>query len=430
MSRSSKSVMEVVGDALTWVVRQLGSLGWWFESKTIILTSEGLARLWYHLDPRLYSMRLRIKRVTEGQLDRKSNKYAVFVLYSKTQLPTFTANLIDAIGRSSFNLVIVSNADLSPLLRAWLQEKSYVVIERANLGRDFGAYKDGLGYVMSQEKDVERVLLVNDSLFFFSKGLDSLIAGLDGPQDFIGVTEVMEFHYHVQSYMLSLGRNVIHNTQFVKFWKQYRPVSTRRWSIHNGEVKFTRTLTKAGFRPHVLFQAAELGLHLRRRSIRDVVEAVRLLPEAFRQVLYRQFDEVIGEGTQVESVSVLEAISQGVVSFPAPNRSDGGRLGAISNQALTMERWNFEILTSKIVALIAERNQVHVGGFLFMKFLGLPVIKRDIFFRQVYALEEVYRILTELQEPLRDEVLADLRRGGTAEHIKGFRKILFRHGSI
>lgn len=427
MSRSSKSM---VSDVLTWFVRQFGSLGWWVESKTVILVSEGFARLWYHLDPRLYSVRLRTKRVTEGQLDRKSNKYAIFVLFSKTELPDFTTNLIDAVGRSPFNLVVVSNTSLSPLLRAWLQEKSYAVIERANLGRDFGAYKDGLSYVMSHEKDVERILLVNDSLFFFSKGLDNLIAKLDGPQDFIGVTEVMEFHYHVQSYMLSFGRKVIHDKQFVKFWKKYRPVSTRRWSIHNGEVKFTRTLTKAGFRPHVLFQAAELGSHLRRRTIRDVVEAIRFFPQWFRRIMYNQFDEVIGEGDKAESIAVLETISQGVASLPMSNRAGDGRLGRISSQALTMEKWNFDILTNKIVAIIAERNQIHVGGFLFMKFLGLPVIKRDIFFRQVYAIEEVYRILTELNEPLRDEVVADLRRGGTAEHIKGFRKILFRHGSI
>ena len=207
-------------------------------------------------------------------------------------------------------------------------------------------------------------------------------------------------------------------------------VSTRRWSIHKGEVKFTRTLTKAGFRPHVLFQAAELGSHLRRRTIRDTVEAVRLLPRAFRRPLYSQFDEVIGEGEKAASIAVLETISQGVAAFPLSNRPEDGRLGQISVQALEMEKWNFEILTNKIIAIVAERNQVHLGGFLFMKFLGMPLIKRDIFFRQVYALEEVYRILTDLKEPLRDEVVADLRRGGTAKHIKGFRKILFRHGSI
>jgi hypothetical protein len=62
-------------------------------------------------------------------------------------------------------------------------------------------------------------------------------------------------------------------------------------------------------------------------------------------------------------------------------------------------------------------DQAHVGGFLFMKYLGLPIIKRDIFFREVYTLEEIYWVSSEFNGPLRDEIMADLRRGGTVGSI-------------
>lgn len=426
VSRHSSGIVDVVNA----IGRQISAFGYWLESKTLILVVEGLTRLWFHLDPRLYSRRLRMRRFTEGQVDKKSKKYLVFALYAKTALPAFTTNLIDAVGCSPFNLIIVSNAKLDPLLRAQLQEKCHVLIERANLGRDFGAYKDGIEYILERESDPERVVIVNDSIFFFARGLDKLLADLDGPQDLIGATEVLEIHYHVQSFMMSFGRQVLRNARFRKFWKKYRPVSTRRWSIHKGEVGLTRMLTRIGFRPHILFQAPQLIAHLRRRTIRDVLEAAYLFPGHFRDLLYSQFDEIVGEGGRTESIATLETISQGVRTFPMARGGEGGKLGQISGRAAAMEKWNFEILSNLIVSMIASRNQIHVGGFLFMKYLGLPIVKRDIFYREIYALEEVYNILTELNEPLRDEVMSDLRRGGTAMHLKGLSRRLYRHGSI
>ncbi|MCW5701025.1 MAG: hypothetical protein KIT82_00355 [Bradyrhizobium sp.] len=402
--------------------------GAWYtiESWTIIPVVELLMRLWYRLNPRVYSERLRVRSVTAGKVDKKSQKYAVLVIYTNSPLASFTASVIDAIARSPINLVVVANGTITPLLRAQLLETCYVLIERANVGRDLGAYKDAVNILLRSEKDVDRLILMNDSMFFFQRGLGKLIADLDGEGEFIGLTEVFEYHYHVQSFLLSFGFHAVRSRAFCRFWKRYRPIGTRRWSIHKGEVNLTRQMTKAGFRPHILFQAAQLIPHLRPRPIREVLESVRLLPSYCRPALYREFDKFIGAGGF--SVTDFEAISQGVRPV-GPGRSPAG-LPAISGQLDTMDRWNFEIFGNRLISLIAKRNQAHVGGFLFMKYLGLPAIKRDIFYRGVYSLEEVYRILSDFNEPLRDDVMADLRRAGTSMHFKGLRRILHNHGSI
>ena len=425
MQRKSESSLEAILKAcavsLSRVRRRI-------EAHTIIPLIEGVMRIWYHLDPRVYFQGRRIKAVTQGNLDRKSSNFAILALYMNGPLPDFTANVIAAIDASPLNLVVVSNTTLVPYLRAQLLQNCWLLIERANLGRDFGAYKDGISILLQSQKDVDRVILLNDSLFFFQKGLTKLISDLCGPQEFIGVTEVLEFHYHVQSFMLSFGQHAIRTRQFRKFWRTYRPISTRRWSIHKGEIKLTRRLTKAGFRPHVLFQAAQLIAHLRPRAMREVLEAARLLPSRERLQLYREFDRIVGN--ENISLAEFEAISQGIRGISPGGGSRAGALAAIGSQLETMDRWSFEIFANKLVAIIARRNQAHVGGFLFAKYLGLPVIKRDIFYRQIYSLEEIYRILTDFNEPLRDEVMSDLRRGGTAQHLKGLRRILTDHGSI
>lgn len=426
MSNLNGGVLTTIGDGFAAMGRALHGAWYTLESWTIIPLAEFLMRLWYRLDPRVYSERMRLRSITAGKLDKKSQKYAVLVIYTNSPLASFTANLIDAIGRSPINLVIVANGSITPLLRAQLLESCYVLIERANIGRDFGAYKDAVSVLMRSEKDIDRLILMNDSMFFFQRGLGKLIADLDGEAEFIGLTEVFEYHYHVQSFLLSFGFHAVRSRAFAKFWKQYRPIGTRRWSIHRGEVGLTRHMTKAGFRPHILFQAAQLIPHLRPRPVREVLESVRLLPSYCRPALYREFNKFIG--TEGFSVADFEAISQGVRPL-TPGARPGG-LPAISGQLETMDRWNFEIFGNRLIGLIAKRNQVHVGGFLFMKYLGLPAIKRDVFYRGVYSLEEVYRILSDFNEPLRDEVMADLRRAGTSMHFKGLRRILHSHGSI
>lgn len=426
MSNRYGGVIVAVGEALAAIGKVLHGIWYTLESWTIIPIAEILMRLWYRLDPRVYYERLRIRSITAGKVDKKSQKYAVLVVYTNSPLASFTANVIDALGRSPINLVIVANGSITPFLRAQLLETCYVLVERANVGRDFGAYKDAINILMRSEKDIDRLILMNDSMFFFQRGLGRLIADLDGESEFIGLTEVFEYHYHVQSFLLSFGFHAVRSRAFLNFWKRYKPLGTRRWSIHKGEVNLTRRMTKAGFRPHILFQAAQLIPHLRPRPVREVLESVRLLPSYCRPILYREFDKFIGaEGL---SIADFEAISQGVRPIGPGNRPAG--LQSIHGQLETMDRWNFEIFGNRLIGVIAKRNQVHVGGFLFMKYLGLPLIKRDVFYRGVYSLEEVYRILSDFNEPLRDEVMADLRRAGTSMHFKGLRRILHSHGSI
>lgn len=416
-------VISNVFDAIGGIVHEI-----WYaiESWTIVLAAEILMRAWYHLNPSVYWQRLRIQSVRAGKAEKKSAKFAVLVMHTNSPLASFTETVINAINKSSFNLVVVANGSITPLLRSQLLDACHILIERKNLGRDFGAYKDAISVIINQEREIQRLVLMNDSMFYFHRGLDKLIADLDSPQEFIGLTEVFEHHYHVQSFLLSFGFHAIHHYKFKKFWKRYRPISTRRWAIHKGEVALSRCMTRAGFRPQILFQAAQLIPHLRTRPVREILESVRLLPSYCRLGLYREFDKFIGSDGL--TISDFEAISQGVRPIGPGNRPAG--LSGISSQLDTMDRWSFEIFGNKLVNLIAKRNQVHVGGFLFMRYLGLPTIKRDIFYRGVYSLEEVYRILSDFNEPLRDEVMADLRRGGTSVHFKGLRRILHSHGSI
>ena len=407
----------------------------------IVHPIEGLQRLWYHLDPRVYSERLRIRRVTEGRRPRLGDRFVLFVFYGRDSIPSFTRTLIDAIARRGLNLVISTNARITPALREDLLEKSCLLIERADLGRDFGGYKDGISIIERRFGTPKRLIMLNDSLFYLERGLDEFVAAFDGEDDLYSMTEVFEHHYHLGSFALSFGQSVLQSKRVRRYWRGYRPISTRRWAVHRGEVALTQTLMRAGFRPRVLYHGARLLPHLLQLDSRGFLNVIGLLPVAQRRPLYVEYDELLVQ-QRTSSLSALASFSRGMRRFEAEARQDYPELRSANirqlmalNHAVALthqeqESWAAVMMCRKLVSTITARNQMHVGGFLFRRFLGMPAIKRDVFFREVFKLEDLENILVEFSEPQRDEIVGDMRQKGSQVHFKGLARILSKHGSI
>src|SRR5437016_5954353 len=75
------------------IERHMGPLikfRWNLELFTVIYPIELAMRLWYHLDPRVYSEALRIRRISEGRRQKKGNRHVLFVLYTRHTIPAFT----------------------------------------------------------------------------------------------------------------------------------------------------------------------------------------------------------------------------------------------------------------------------------------------------------------------------------------------------
>ena len=374
----SKRVLVAILEALDWL-RHIIEHGF-------VLTVEGLRRLGNRLVPSVYFESMRVKRVSEGHARKKSDKFVLLMLFPGERLPGFTMNFIDAIKRSDFNLVLVSNKALTPAMQSSLREHCLLLIERENIGRDFGGYKDGISVILRTFGFVDRLVIANDSVFYLRNGLDELVAGLDGPHDLIGVSEVFEHHYHVASFLMSFGRKLVDSPAFRTFWRRYRPLDTRRWAILQGEGRLSAALTGAGFDPHILYKAEHLRSHL---PGRPAGEMLARLPYRVRRKL---------ENVPAADDAATEPVS--------------------------------EVLADEIVAAVRARNQMHAGGFLFHKLLGLPIIKRDVVYRQVHSLDEVTSIVSDLDNPDRDEVLADFTRRGTPAHLNPLKKLFYRHSAI
>jgi len=134
-----RSLLGKIGSALFYAA-------YWSEH-VVVLAIETARRLAHRLDARLYAANRRVKGVRECVGLKASDKFVVFVLYCDRALPSFTKSAIECFGNSEFNLVVVANSALNPSALQYIESRCQLLIERANIGRDFGGYKDGIDEV-------------------------------------------------------------------------------------------------------------------------------------------------------------------------------------------------------------------------------------------------------------------------------------------
>lgn len=385
-------ILETADFLWRWNLRQLYWSGYYCEH-AFVLALEFFRRSIRRLDPRLYFESLRLKKIHEGNSCKTTGKFVVLVIYANSSLPSFTTSLIEALRDSPFNLVVVSNGHLSASASKQLLQDCHLLIERVNVGQDFGGYKDAISVIRRRVSRIERLVIANDSVVYLREGLDTLIAGIDGTDEFIGVSEVFDHHYHVASFLVSFGESVVSSEVFVRFWNRFLPIGTRRWNIFRGEGALTARLLRAGFRPRILYRAEHLRRHLETAEKDDLATAVALLPKRTREKVTKKL-----------ATASLE---------PKQSRRESESGG----------------LVNAIVGAVIERNQMHTGGFLFRRYLGSPVIKRDLYYRQEYAMEDITRILSDLSPSIRDAVIADFGRRGTTADAGWFHRLLCRHSA-
>jgi rhamnosyltransferase len=163
---------------------------------------------------------------------------------------------------SKYSIIYIVSAEDSikqdPLYFEILKLTSKTII-RNNLGYDFGSWKTGINFLGEKLKNINSLLLMNDSLYGPIFSMDQIIYNtLNSPFDIISMTASEQFGYHAQSYYISYTNKVINNKIFKYFWnncpiKNIYSDKDKIQMILKYEVQFSRILLKMGFSHKSLF---------------------------------------------------------------------------------------------------------------------------------------------------------------------------------
>jgi lipopolysaccharide biosynthesis protein len=232
--------------------------------KRLVLAAVGLAR---HIVRQLYGSasymmsftRRRssyVRRRWPGALDLEgATRIAVFVHFDRQgTVHDFVLHYLAELAQAGFTTVFVSNAPrLDPESIDRLSPLCGAILQRANVGLDFGAYKDGIGALPSLER-LEALLLANDSVYGPFHDLGDVIGRMNlAEADVWGITDSWERRFHLQSYFLLFGHRVLSHEAFTRFWRGVRYVQAKCWVIGHYEIGLTQHLVRGGLRCRALF---------------------------------------------------------------------------------------------------------------------------------------------------------------------------------
>ena len=189
--------------------------------------------------------------LNSGEL-KLTQRVAVLVIFQPQGVLQSTLLLLDHLRENGWSVLVVSNHKLTVLDRAKVLSQCSQLMERPNVGYDFGAYRDGIRYLWKLDKKPENLVLLNDSTWFPIRSndtslrrMEALKVDLSGHIYKIEVAKKRE-RDHLESHLLMFGKRFLEHPAFLQFWNNYRMSDNRGNTIKYGEKKITQTALSLG----------------------------------------------------------------------------------------------------------------------------------------------------------------------------------------
>lgn len=196
-----------------------------------------------------------------------NDRIAIYLLYQPGGLRASTIETCALLEKSGYSVLAVSNAPLSDRDRAALVGCCWRVIERPNYGYDFGGYRDGILHLLESEIQPQRLVVVNDSIWFPLSASDDLLQRIDASQLDLAETIVHRSMSAgglrrrkakvIESYFFSFSARAVAHPAFRAFWRKYRMSSNKLNAVYRGERKVAEVMLAAGLSADGLFGREE-----------------------------------------------------------------------------------------------------------------------------------------------------------------------------
>lgn len=189
------------------------------------------------------------------------NRILLYIHYNKfDEVSEHVLYQLEQIKPLFSRVILISNSRLEKNYMRKLEMIGITeIIQRANIGFDFAAWRVGMEYVgFDHLEKYDSVTLMNDTcigpLWPLEPYFRSFESAIDC--DFWGMTNFKKTKYfreHVQSYFVSYSREVVSSKVFKSFWMNVKSYDNVRQVIDNYETKFTSELKRTGFNYQVVF---------------------------------------------------------------------------------------------------------------------------------------------------------------------------------
>lgn len=171
-----------------------------------------------------------------------------------------------------YALIVVSNHEVDSVELERLKPITNFIIVRHNFGYDFAGYREGILLAFDQFSSIERLVILNDSVWFPCNTLHNLWVQLENIDvDFSGV-HIIEKHkgkrfwsddyQFLPSYLISFNQKAVNSEAFIYFWLTYNLSSDKYKTMRHGERGISRKLVKSGLTMGAILKSQEVAKRL------------------------------------------------------------------------------------------------------------------------------------------------------------------------
>lgn len=284
-----------------------------------------------------------LTRVSDGDLPL-APETAIYLIFPSSGVLASHLSTLELMTEEGISPVVVSNLPLSDEDHVRLRPLSAKVIERPNLGYDFGGYRDAILQLAASLPTLENLYILNDSAWMIDAPCSWFEDVRQLGVDFCGATSnygikrydaddfrdlqwtYTEQHrsFHYASYALAIGSNILQDPSFLTFWRRYRLSNKKKRTVSRGEIGLTQWVMKRGYSHGATCSVVDLDQEIAALSSEeiDALSKHLIIPE--RPLLRGKRDEVLRtdamskEGRFERIQIILTAVSAQAMGYVMP----------------------------------------------------------------------------------------------------------------
>ncbi|UWQ79452.1 rhamnan synthesis F family protein [Leisingera sp. S132] len=279
-------------------------------------------------------------RCRTGKLQAGS-KVAIYLIFPQNGLLASHLTALRYLNSKGYATIVVSNIQLNEGEFGKLKDLCWQFIERPNFGYDFGGYRDGVMKVLETQSHIERLVLLNDSVWFPLPGSTDWLEQAEQRQlDFVGAAsnfghprvDAKDFksiqwsystshkNFHYCSYALMFSERILSDVQFRNFWKRFPLTNNKKVTVRRGEIGLSQWVISHGFTHGSTLELDNLDREISALGEKEIRKAAEqtVIPERPRLLELKEHLLTNDASTQDLRDFILTAVSSQGVSYALP----------------------------------------------------------------------------------------------------------------
>lgn len=218
---------------------------------------------------------------TEGDLPLGA-EIGIYLVFPRNGLLASHRSAIALMREAGVSPVVVSNLPLSAGDRDLLRREVARIIERPNVGYDFGGFRDAILDIADVLPGRDWLWLLNDSAWMVPQKTSWFEDARALGRDFVAATSnyamprvnqtdfrSIDWHhstahrnFHYASYALGFGRRILADPAFLRFWRRLQISNDKTRTVRRGEIGLSQWVLRRGYSHGATFEVDALDRQL------------------------------------------------------------------------------------------------------------------------------------------------------------------------